>query len=65
MPLTRLAGAGCTGTSCPTIYRDDDGSFVVQGYTVEASDQLVLPTGESAVRVPAAVVDELVRAVAR
>jgi hypothetical protein len=63
MALIRLAGS-CQGTNCPTVYRDDDGSYVVQGYTAEQSTELTLPVGESAVRVPAALVDELVRAVA-
>jgi hypothetical protein len=64
MAFTRLAGS-CQGTNCPTIYRDDDGSYVVQGYSLEDAAELTLPAGESAVRVPATLVDELVRAVAR
>jgi hypothetical protein len=64
MPLTRLTGS-CQGTNCPTVYRDDDGSYVVQGYTFESGAELELPAGENAVRVPGALVDELLRAVAR
>lgn len=37
MHLTKIAGSGCQGsTFCPTIYRTDDGSYVVQGTTVTA-----------------------------
>ena len=64
MALIRLAG-NCQGTNCPTIYRDDDGSYVVQGYTVTDTSELSLPPGEGAVRIPAALVDELRRAVSR
>lgn len=64
MALTRLAGS-CQGTNCPTVYRDDDGSYVIQGYTVDSGPELELPAGESAVRVPAALVDELLRAAGR
>lgn len=64
MELTRIAGSGCQGSTCPTIYRTDDGSYVVQGSTVKAAEGLTLPAHESAVRIPASVVDELVRALA-
>jgi hypothetical protein len=58
MALTRVAGS-CQGTNCPTVYRDDDGSYVVQGYTVTEAAGLTLPSGESAVRIPAGLLDEL------
>ena len=64
MALIRISGS-CQGTNCPTIYRDDDGSYVIQGDTVAASTDLPLPAGEGAVRIPAALVDELVRAASR
>lgn len=65
MKLTVVAATGCQGSTCPTIYRDEeDGSFVVQGYVLEACDDLKLPAGEEAVRIPASLVETLTRAVA-
>jgi hypothetical protein len=48
--VTSLCGTG----SCPTVYRTDRGTLVVQGYTV-AADQvdLDLPAGEQLVEIPA------------
>jgi hypothetical protein len=65
MQLTKIAGTGCQGTTCPTIYRTDRGSFVVQGIIVATAEGLTLPAGESAVEVPATLVDELVHALGR
>lgn len=48
--VTKLCGAG----SCPTVYRTDRGTLVVQGYTVSAeSANIDLPAGEQLVEIPA------------
>jgi hypothetical protein len=50
--LEVLAGV-CTTGSCPTVYRTDRNSLIVQGYVVTAADAGVdLPEGESLVEIP-------------
>ena len=47
--VTSLCGTG----SCPTVYRTDRGTLVVQGYTVSAEQaDLDLPAGEQLVEIP-------------
>lgn len=47
--VTSLCGTG----SCPTVYRTDRGTLVVQGYAVSAEQaNLDLPAGEQLVEVP-------------
>jgi hypothetical protein len=63
MQLTRLAG-NCPGRStCPTIYATDRGTVVVQGYTLLPTEvsQIGLPAGESAVEIPASLLEEAAR----
>jgi hypothetical protein len=62
--VRKLAG-DCASSSCPTVYATDRGTVVVQGYVLDAAGvkQLVLPTGESAVEVPAALILEAARQV--
>ncbi len=50
MKLTRLT-SGCYDGTCPTIYRTDRGTIVVQGWTVKDSD-VTLPEGEALVEIP-------------
>ncbi|WP_239141100.1 hypothetical protein [Actinoplanes campanulatus] len=58
-PLTTLCGGG----SCPTVYRTDRGTLIVQGYTVSAdSVDLDLPDGEQLVEIPAELLAAAVRA---
>ena len=55
MRLTRLAG-GCEGGTCPTVYRTDRGTLVVQGTVVADPEALLsvdLPAHETLVEVPA------------
>lgn len=49
----------CGNGGCPTIYQPDDGTLVVQGYLVEGIDGL--PSGESAVRIPVALLRDAVK----
>ncbi|GID27207.1 hypothetical protein [Paractinoplanes brasiliensis] len=62
--LTMVAlAASCTNGSCPTVYRTDRGTIVVQGYAVEGSAAGVdLPAGELLVEVPADLLAAAVRA---
>ncbi|MFG2180531.1 hypothetical protein ACGFLS_17625 [Streptomyces abikoensis] len=65
--LRKLSGdPDCKNGTCPTLWATEDaGSYVVQGYVVtdpERLAQLDLPEGESAVLVPAAVLEEYFRA---
>jgi hypothetical protein len=57
-----LVSSYCGSNSCPTIYRTDRGTLVVQGYAVEADETgLSLPQGELLVEIPT----ELLAAAAR
>jgi hypothetical protein len=57
--------AGCDIKGCPTVYATDRGTLVIQGYVLDpaATRQLTLPTGESAVEVPADLLLEAARQV--
>ena len=57
--LTSLCGNG----SCPTVYRTDRGTLVVQGYTViPASTGIEVPAGEQLVEIPADLLAAAMRA---
>jgi hypothetical protein len=44
----------CGGGSCPTVYRTNRGTLVVQGYRVTPADAgIELPAGELLVEIPA------------
>ena len=62
-PLRKLSGdPSCKNGTCPTLWgTEDNKDYVVQGYVVTDRDrlaQLDLPEGETAVVVPAAVLEE-------
>ncbi|GLY95972.1 hypothetical protein [Actinoplanes sp. NBRC 103695] len=61
-PLTLESIAySCTSGTCPTVYRTDRGTLVVQGYSIDAADAGVeIPEGERLVEIP---VDLLLAAV--
>jgi hypothetical protein len=63
MQLTRLAGNCPDRSTCPTIYATDRGTVVVQGYTLAPAEvsQIGLPSGESAVEIPASLLEEAAR----
>jgi hypothetical protein len=63
MKIVRKLTDNCKGGDCPAVYATDRGTLVIQGYVLDpaAVRQLTLPTGESAVEVPA----ELLLAAAR
>lgn len=52
------------GRTCPTFYATDHGTFVVQGATLSAEDsaKLKMPAHESAVEIPAELVEVIRRA---
>ena len=57
-----LVNTLCGSTSCPTIYRSNQGTLVVQGYTVSAANVgLDLPDGERLVEIPAELLAEAAR----
>ncbi|MEU1076968.1 MULTISPECIES: hypothetical protein [unclassified Streptomyces] len=65
--LRKLSGdPDCKNGTCPTLWGTEDAEhYVVQGYVVtdpERLAQLGLPDGESAVVVPASVLEEYFRA---
>jgi hypothetical protein len=49
----------CNGRNCPTIYRRDDDTLVVQGYEADSLFSEPLPDGERAVLIPASLLDQL------
>lgn len=53
----------CGGGSCPTVYRTDHDTFVVQGYVVAPeSAGIDVPTGEQLVEIPMELLAEAYRA---
>jgi hypothetical protein len=53
-PMLTLVTTLCGGGSCPTVYRTDRGTLVVQGYTVTPDNvNIDLPAGEQLVEIPA------------
>jgi hypothetical protein len=63
MKLTNcLGGNNCWGGECPTIYKSDRGTFVVQGSLISANElnDVNIPSHEGVVEIPEA----LLRAVA-
>ena len=56
---------GCEDTACPTVYFNDEGQFVFQGFSLEASDleQMNVPTGETAIALPADFLQQFVQKV--
>ncbi|MET0415042.1 MAG: hypothetical protein ABW022_03350 [Actinoplanes sp.] len=60
--LEQIAGL-CGGGHCPTVYRTDRGTYVVQGYTLDAAEAgLDLAPGEALVEIPAELFTEAHRA---
>jgi len=57
MKLTQISG-GCIDGTCPTIYRSDRGTIVVQGDLVKDSD-VVLGEGEALVEIPAELLEQI------
>lgn len=50
MPV--IAKLNCAGKNCPTIYRKDDDTIIVQGYKADNLFLTELPDGEQAVAIP-------------
>jgi hypothetical protein len=50
MKLTRLSGTDCYDGTCPTLYRSEQGTLVVQGRIVQTSD-VTPPEGEALVEI--------------
>jgi RNase P/RNase MRP subunit p29 len=59
MQLEQISGPHCVGKSCPTIYKSDRGTIVVQGYVVDEPHNAVLAANESLVEIPAALLAEM------
>ena len=64
--LRKLSGdPNCKNGTCPTLWGAENGDYVVQGYVItdpERLAQLDLPEGETAVLIPAAVLEAHFRA---
>ena len=63
MKLEYVGGVNCADRTCPSVYRTDRGTFVVQGPRLsnEDSASLVFGTGEVAVELPEEVLREVLR----
>lgn len=51
-PMEVLAASNCSGRNCPTIYRKDEDTIVIQGYRADDLFLTELPEGEQAVAIP-------------
>lgn len=59
-----ILSSSCASNTCPTIYRSDRGTVVVQGYTISGSRAGVdLPDGEQLVEIPAELLAQAARLV--
>ena len=62
-PKLTLVTSLCGNGSCPTVYRTDRGTLVVQGYVISADQVSVdLPAGEQLVEIPADLLAAAMRA---
>ena len=62
-PSLTLVTKLCGGGSCPTVYRTDRDTYVIQGYVVAAETAGVdLPAGEQLVEIPAELLAEAIKA---
>ena len=60
----QLVTSSCESGACPTVYRSDRGTLVVQGYTVTSPQAgLDLPSGEQLVEIPIDLLANAARAV--
>lgn len=50
--LEIVARINCVGRDCPTIYRKDENTVIIQGYKADELFAEGLPDGEQAVEVP-------------
>jgi len=58
----KLVTTLCGSNTCPTVYRSDRGTLVIQGYSVSAAHAGVdLPEGEMLVEIPADLLAEAAR----
>ncbi|MCY9784139.1 hypothetical protein KIK06_09560 [Nocardiopsis sp. EMB25] len=60
MKVTRVRGACDPEPDCPTLYRTNHDTYLVQGYVVtdpQVLAELNVPAGESVVEVPAKLVE--------
>jgi hypothetical protein len=56
----KLIATLCGTGSCPTVYRTDRGTIVVQGPVISAYDAgIEIPDDEMLIEIPAALLDEL------
>lgn len=53
----------CASSTCPTIYRDEAGRYVLQGFKVDANDKATMriPEGEDAIILPADFMEEFIQ----
>jgi hypothetical protein len=62
--LEFVAGQPCGGGECPTVYKTNYGTLVVQGYPfAPAQAGVEIPAGEQMVEIPADLLADYVRAV--
>ncbi|MCY1142039.1 hypothetical protein OWR29_28940 [Actinoplanes sp. Pm04-4] len=62
-PQLTIVSSLCGSGTCPTVYRTDRDTYLVQGYTVTAEDAgLDLPAGEQLVEIPAEIFAQAMKA---
>lgn len=61
MQIKRYVGTNCWGGHCPTIYKSDRGTFVVQGNLVDLKElgNLNVPPNEGMVEIPESLIKAL------
>jgi len=62
LALEHILTSGCRDGNCPSMYRTNRGTFVVQGYAVRAEQAGVeLPDGELLVEIPVELLAGVIR----
>ena len=66
MKLTVLSKGGCQAGDCPTIYKSDRGTFVIQGEALSSADlNIEMRSHEGAVEIPEQLILEVARQLVR
>jgi hypothetical protein len=57
----RVVANLCSGGSCPTIYKTDQDTLIIQGYKLTDSVGVEVPDGEALVEIPLELLAEAVK----
>ncbi|WP_405849136.1 hypothetical protein [Streptomyces sp. NBC_01518] len=60
MKLRKIGGSNCGNGPCPAVFETENGTVVVQGFTVSAENAgIEFPPGEAAVEIPRDILERI------